>query len=345
MVRSVKNFIVPIFIPNQGCPYRCIFCDQKRITGEEEKISPKKVKEIIEMAKESKKFKKKIEVAFYGGTFTSLPLSYMKELLNAVKPYIEQGIVKEIRVSTRPDSLDEEKLKIMKDYSVKTVELGAQSFDNNVLQLANRGHSAEDTINAFYLLKKWGFKVGIQLMPGLPGDNWNTFKNTVKKTIELMPNMVRLYPTVVIRGTRLEKLFKEGKYKPLSLKEAIDICLYALIEFEKKEIPVIRIGLMNSESLLKNIVAGPWHPAFGFLVKSKAFIKQHIIPILKRQDIKKAKIFIFPNLIPLLRGHKNEALKEIESETGVKILRVIPDESLIHEKIRIVSEEEDLFRP
>ena len=334
MARSVKKFIVPIFISNQGCPYRCIFCDQGKITGER-KTDAKKVKEIIEVAKKSKKFKGKIEVAFYGGTFTNLPLSYMKELLNAVRPYIEQGIVKEIRISTRPDSLDEKRLEIMKEYNVKTVELGAQSFDDNVLQLANRGHSAKDTINAFYLLKKWGFKVGIQLMPGLPGDSWDTFKNTVKKTIELMPDMVRLYPTVVIRGTGLERLFKDGKYKPLSLEEAIDICVYALIEFEKKGIPVIRIGLMNSESLLKNIVAGPWHPAFGFLVKSKAFIKQDVIPILKKQDMKKAEIFISPNLIPLLRGYKNEALKEIESETGVKILKITPDKSLNHEKIRI----------
>ncbi len=338
MAKKVKRFIVPIFISNQGCPHRCIFCDQKRITGEE-KIGPESVERIIKTAISSKRFSKQqgIEVAFYGGTFASLPLSYIKELLEPVKRYIEDGIVKEIRISTRPDSINEKVLGILKQYHVKTVELGAQSFDDNVLRLSKRGHSAEDIVNSFYMLKEHGFKVGIQLMPGLPGDTKEVFRKSIEKTLELIPDMVRLYPTVVIKGTELEELYNKKLYRPLSLQEAIDMCVEAVLALEMKGIPVIRIGLMNSESLVKNIVAGPWHPAFGFLVRSRVFIEKCVIPQLKKSKIKdKVVIFINPKVIPLLRGHKNEGIRMIEEETGVKIKQVLADDSILEEnKIKL----------
>jgi len=334
--KKMSSFIVPIFIPNKGCHHRCIFCDQRRIAGEY-KIGAKDIKKIIETAMDSKRFKKEdgMEVAFYGGTFTNLPVPYMKELLSVLQEYICKGIIKKIRVSTRPDSVDKDVLEMMKKHGVETVELGAQSLDDNVLKLSERGHSMEDIIKAFFLIKKMGLKAGIQLMPGLPGDSKEVFKNTIKKVLCLRPDMVRLYPTIVIKGTRLEELYRKGEYKPLSLDEAIDICTDAVIMLEKDGIPVIRIGLMSSESLLKNIVAGPWHPSFGFLVRSKVFIKKHVMPLLKHTMKKNINIFTFPNNIPLVRGYKNTGIKMIESETGIKISNVFPDQSLHPYVIRV----------
>jgi histone acetyltransferase (RNA polymerase elongator complex component) len=337
MAKTLRKFIVPIFISNQGCPHRCIFCDQKKITGEG-KPEPELVEKNIKVALNSKRYKKEqgIEVAFYGGTFASLPVPYMKRLLEPVRRYIEKGIVSGIRISTRPDSINKEILSILKEYGVETVELGAQSLDDNVLRLSKRGHTAEDVFNSFQLLKAQGFKVGIQLMPGLPGDTKEVFRVTIQKTIELAPDMVRLYPTVVIKGTELEELYKKKLYRPLSLQEAVDICSEAVITLESKGIPVIRIGLMNSASLTKNIVAGPWHPAFGFLVRSTAFIKDRVVPLLKKGNIKnEAVISIHSRLIPLLKGYKNEGIRIIEAETGIKIKQIRADESLLEEKIKV----------
>jgi len=334
--KRVRPFIVPIFIPNLGCPYRCIFCDQRRITGQS-KIRIGDIKEIIDTAVRSKRFHKEegMEVAFYGGTFTTLPTHYMIELLEAVRPYTENGIVKKIRVSTRPDALNKEILSILKKYGVNTVELGAQSLNDDVLRLSKRGHSAKHTVDSFFLLKEMGFNAGIQLMLGLPGDSREVFLDTIKKVISLKPDMVRLYPTLVIKGTELEALYKAGKYTPISLDEAVDICAEACSMLEKEGIPVIRIGLMNSKELLKNIVAGPWHPAFGFLVRSRIYIKENVIPALKWIKEKDIKIFTHPNNIPLIRGYKNQGLSMIESETGIRVSKVIPDSSLYPEGIRV----------
>ncbi|HUU39441.1 MAG TPA: radical SAM protein, partial [Desulfatiglandales bacterium] len=274
-----KNFIIPIFIPNQGCPQRCVFCKQKTITSFSEKLpSPDHIKNIIESAITSKRIRnqKSKEIAYYGGTFTSLPTNTMEKMLGAVRPYKEKGIIHSIRLSTRPDSLSEEKLDILGFYDVSTVELGAQSMDNEVLSLSNRGHTSDDTINAVNILKKRGFNVGIQLMPGLPGDSEKIFMDTISKVIALKPDIARLYPTLVIRGTKLEQWHKQGIYHPLGLQDAVNLCKIASIRLENAGITVIRIGLMSSPSLLEKgeIIAGPWHPSFGFLVRSAIHLEK-----------------------------------------------------------------------
>jgi histone acetyltransferase (RNA polymerase elongator complex component) len=248
-----RHFIIPIFIPHQGCPHRCIFCQQKTITNHSESLlSPDDIRITIELAIKSKHFldQKPKEVAFYGGTFTSLPTASMTKILGAVRPYMKKGIIQTIRVSTRPDSLGEDKLDILDSFGVSTVELGVQSMDNRVLLLSNRGHTSLDTIEAVTLLKKGGFKVGIQLMPGLPGDSKGVFMDTIDKVIGLKPDMARLYPTLVIKGTRLAQWYKQGKYIPMGLKDTVDLCKEACIKLENSGIPVIRIGLMSSPSLL-----------------------------------------------------------------------------------------------
>ncbi|MGE5841063.1 MAG: elongator complex protein 3, partial [Deltaproteobacteria bacterium] len=221
-----KPLIVPIFIPNQGCPHRCVFCDQERITSQPSRpAGGQAVRDILEMARRSASFsgRKRREIAFYGGTFAGLPESRMRELLGAVAPYLEEGAFHSVRVSTRPDSLDAKKAAFLSELGVSTVELGAQSMDDEVLIMTRRGHSASDTERAAALLKQQGFRIGIQLMPGLPGDSAERFSATVQKVIRIKPDMARLYPVVVIRGTELARWVENGEYQPLVLEEAIKI--------------------------------------------------------------------------------------------------------------------------
>ena len=328
-----RSLIVPIFIPNQGCPYQCIYCQQEKITSQStQPVSAISIEQILDKALKSTRFdpSREPEVAFYGGTFTRLPTSRVKELLGAVTPYLRQGLFRSIRVSTRPDSLHKDQLDLMRKLGVSTVELGTQSMDDGVLELSQRGHTAQDTIRSVHLLKEYGFRVGIQLMPGLPGDSEEKFMKTVEEVIKLRPHMVRLYPTVVIRGTELAKWYKEKKYHPLALEEAVKICQESCIRLEENGIPVIRIGLMSSPALLRDdqIVAGPWHRAFGFLVRSDIHQKK-IASYLPTQCVAgKIRLRVPYREIPLVRGYKNLGIRLIENKTGARVTGVIPDEAV-----------------
>ncbi|MBN1226747.1 MAG: radical SAM protein [Deltaproteobacteria bacterium] len=328
-----KNFIIPIFIPNQGCPHRCIFCQQKTITNKSEALpSPQDIIDTIEIAIKSKRLvnKNQKEVAFFGGTFTSLPNEVMEEMLAAVYPYIKQGILHSIRISTRPDSLSEEKLNILDSFMVKTVELGIQSMDDHVLALSNRGHTSKDTANAVKILRERDFNIGAQLMPGLPGDSTDLFLRTIEKVINLKPNFARLYPTLVIKGTILEQWYNKGKYSPMGLDTMVSLCKDACLQLENAGIPVIRIGLMSSPSLLEKgeIVAGPWHPSFGFLVRSAIYLERLKPRLPIRGDSKNITLRIHPNEIPLLIGHKKSGIKQIETITDAVINDIISDDSV-----------------
>jgi histone acetyltransferase (RNA polymerase elongator complex component) len=261
----------------------------------------------------------------------------MLSFLKTVAPYIDQGLFTGVRVSTRPDAIDEERLKIIREHGVSTVELGAQSMDDHVLTLSKRGHSSEDTVRAVELIKKYGLRVGIQLMPGLPGDSREKFHTTVSRVIDLGPDMVRLYPALVIRGTGLAGLYEEGRYQPLELNQAIEICAENCMRLEDKGIPVIRIGLMSSPSLLEEgqIIAGPWHPAFGFLVRSAIYhlgIRQMLPDYCEAAQIR---IMAPKEDIALIRGYKNQGLKAIEEKTGAKVFKLGTDDSIPRGKIRV----------
>ncbi|MFH1349860.1 MAG: radical SAM protein [Pseudomonadota bacterium] len=331
--KPTRNLIVPIFIPNQGCPHRCIFCQQEKITAQSSQtIDASIVNQVIQNAIDSERFKTRTrrEVAFYGGTFTGLPLKRMKELLGTVSPYLKEGVFTSIRVSTRPDALDENRLEIMRSAGVSTVELGVQSMDNRVLEISQRGHSAQDTVEAVTQLRRYGFNVGIQLMPGLPGDSEENFLKTVDEVVKLGPDMVRLYPAVVIRGTELARWYREKRYVPLDLEEAVRICRESCEHVEREGIPVIRIGLMSTPSLLREgeIIAGPWHESFGFLVRSSIHQKR-IEPYLTGQgEFSQIRIRVPSREIPLVRGYKNLGVRWIERKTGAMVVGVIPDGSV-----------------
>ncbi len=285
---SKKNYIIPIFVPHKGCPHDCIFCNQKRITSQIKELSFEDIDEIIsQYIKTINRPDANIEIAFFGGSFTAIPRDEQDLYLSVAYKYLKNGEVNSIRLSTRPDYINEEILRNLKKFSVSIVELGAQSLDDDVLRLCQRGHNAEDVVNAVNLLKKEGFIVGIQLMVGLPKDNEEKCLNTTRKVVELKPNIVRIYPTLVIKDTYLEYMFKSGIYTPLKLHEAVSICKKMLILLEGNEINVIRIGLQPTDDMQvgKNIVAGPYHPAFRQLVESQIY-KDMMDSILSGKTIK-----------------------------------------------------------
>ena len=331
--RSKKTLIVPIFIPYQGCPYRCIYCQQEKITSQSnQRIDRTFIEKTLNTAIGSVRFTsaEKREIAFYGGTFTNLPIKRIKELVGVVQPFVEKGYFQSIRISTRPDAVNKERLGLLKRSHVTTVELGAQSMDNDVLECSRRGHTVEDTVNSFGLLKEYGFQVGIQLMPGLPGDSEERFLRSIEKVIHLHPDMVRLYPTLVIKGTELAEWYNRGQYQPMTLRDAIKICQISCVRLEKNGIPVIRIGLMSSPSLIQDgqILAGPWHNAFGFLVRSGIHQKKIARRISECKETTSIGLRVPPREIPLVRGYKNRGLHYLEEETGVPIEYIRPDDTV-----------------
>jgi len=336
----MKNFIVPIFIPNISCPTRCVFCDQGLITSERPRIpTPQEIRNVLTRAVNSKKYRRENEnqVAFYGGSFTGLTEMRIKLLLAAVKDFLEKGLFKSIRVSTRPDLLDDEKLELMRSCGVKFVELGAQSMDDKVLRATNRGHRVIDTINGFWTLRDKGFLVGIQLMPGLPMETESSFRETIKKTVELKPDSVRLYPTVVIQGTELARMYRQGLFKPLDLDEAIERCAWAVNELERAGIPVIRIGLMTSSALMEKglVVAGPWHPSLGQMVRSRIFLRRIAGSLSGSVTGKRVALTVHANDLSFLRGFRDQGTKYLEKILGAEIVSIATDNALSRGEIRI----------
>ncbi len=269
------NMIIPFFIPHAGCPHQCVFCDQKSITGKSAPPDPSSLPLAISSYLATASPGGPVQVAFYGGSFTALPVEVQKRYLGAVQPFLDAGTVESIRLSTRPDAVTPGILALLKQYHVRTVELGTQSMDDEVLLLSGRGHTSADTVNAVGLLREHAFIIGLQLMPGLPGDTSERFHDTVSRVISLKPDLVRIYPVLVIRDTPLAKLYRTGKYAPLSLEYAVRICRDAMERFEQAGITVVRIGLQRTEELERpgTVLAGPWHPAFRQLVESSRFLE------------------------------------------------------------------------
>lgn len=267
-----KQLIIPIFIPHLGCPHRCVFCNQKRITGEIPRptivgFQIPNIKETVERYLSTWKGNGRIEIAFYGGSFTGLDHNLQEGFLKTAYRFIDEGRVDALRVSTRPDYITDDGLTLLRGYGVGTVELGVQSMMEDMLIKAERGHSAEDVYSALGILKRRGFKVGIQIMPGLPGDTRETILFTVKEVVRLGPDFVRVYPTLVVRDTPLEGLYLKGLYKPWSLVDMVSVCKEVNELFKIAGIPVIRFGLQPTEGLLQGIVAGPFHPSFRQLLE------------------------------------------------------------------------------
>lgn len=269
--------IIPIFIMNRGCSRRCLFCNERMTAGERpQQITEAAFRETIRACLRSAGRKDgPVQIAFYGGTFTGMEQEEQRRLLELASPFLREGAADGIRLSTRPDEIDAEGLDLLKAFGVTTVEVGAQSLDDEVLLRSGRGHKAADAVRAVTLLRERGFETGIHLMAGLPGDSPDCFAQTIEKVIALRPDTVRIHPTLVLRDTALAEAFREGRYTPLTLAEAVDLCKNALKKLTNAGIPVIRLGLQTTRELEEPgaVVAGPFHPAFRALVESAIFLE------------------------------------------------------------------------
>lgn len=267
----MKHYNIPIFIPELACPNRCIYCNQRHISGQLQTVKPEEIKQIIEQHLATFIRPSEVELAFFGGSFTGIDEKDMLTYLQIVQPYIEQGEIKSIRISTRPDYINEKILDILQQYNVKDIELGAQSLNEEVLAFAKRGHTVRDVENASQLIKSYGFSLGLQMMIGLPLDTVEKSKETAKKILKLGAESTRIYPTLVINNTDLADLYRQNKYKALSLDEAVDWTAEIYKIFSQSSIKILRVGLHPSEALINGteLLAGPFHVSFKELVLTK----------------------------------------------------------------------------
>lgn len=264
---------ISIFVPHSGCPNQCSFCNQKTITGCQSPPSSKEISDMIETALGSPYARvAQMEIAFFGGSFTAIPQKQMIALLEAVQPYVQLGKVKGIRISTRPDCIDTEVLRLLQHYGVTAVELGAQSMDDRVLCMNKRGHTAEHVVQASRQIKAAGLELGLQMMTGLYGSTDASDLATAQALLALRPDTVRIYPTVVLDGTRLAELVAGGQYLPPDTQQAVALCARLLPLFLKAGIRVIRLGLHSSREVEQSFVAGAYHPAFRELVENQIFL-------------------------------------------------------------------------
>ena len=330
-----KQYIIPIFVPHLGCPNDCIFCNQKSISGQMKMITKEDVKNTIEFY--LKNFKEKeayVEVAFFGGSFTGIDEKLQEEFLSAAYEYIQAGKVDSIRISTRPDYINKNILKRLKKYKVQTIELGVQSANDYILKRSGRGHTFEDVKKASRLIRWTGFNLGHQMMVGLPESTRIDEINTAKQLIKLKPKMVRIYPVLVIKNTKLEKEYINGEYEPIPLAQAVEICKEIYKMFTHKGIEVIRIGLQNTEEISNpeneksQVVAGPYHPAFRQLVESSIWYDTILEKIKKLNvKVKEVEVTVNPAEVNNVVGHKRENILKLKDTYDV-ILKVKQDKNM-----------------
>lgn len=323
-----KQYIIPIFVPHLGCPNDCIFCNQKSISGQKKNITKEEAKKIIDdYLKSIKEEDAQIEIAFFGGSFTAIEKEKQEELLQVAYEYVQSGQVESIRISTRPDCIDRETLKMLKKYKVKTIELGVQSANDYILDRANRGHTFADVKKASKMIRWNGFKLGHQMMVGLPESTRIDEINTAKALIKLKPKMVRIYPVLVVKNTKLEKEYEEGNYQPLSVVQAVEVCKEIVRIFADKKIDIIRIGLQNTDEISdptnKNseVVAGPYHPAFRQLVESAMWYDAIVGKIKKlNAKVKEVEVSVNPIDANNVIGHKKENVMKLKDTYDVDLI-------------------------
>lgn len=311
-----RQVTIPIFLPMQACPFHCIYCDQHKITGRQEMPGAEQIAQHIEKHLATIPGGKIVEAGFFGGTFTGLPENLQEKYLRAVEPFIRSGRVKSIRLSTRPDFIDEQVLNRLKKFLVSTIELGAQSMDEEVLLLSGRGHRSDDTRRTAAMIRKAGFRLGLQMMTGLPGDSPEKSLSTAKSFILLGASDVRIYPALVIKNTGLCKLFLKGKYQPLSLEEAVEWTARLMELFLEAGINVIRTGLHPSDGLLdgSDLIAGPFHVAFGELVMTQVW-KNRLAKITLPEKVKTMEISVPPGQLNFAIGHRGSNRKWLNLQT------------------------------
>lgn len=320
---SKKSVIIPIFIPHKGCPFDCVFCNQKSISGEIKDVTLDDIRNTIDTF--LKTIKKEIvpQVAFYGGSFTGIDIKEQTKFLECVYDYVKEGKVSSIRLSTRPDYINREILDNLKKYGVSTIELGVQSLNDDVLKKSNRGHTIKDVKDAVKLIKEYNFSLGIQTMLGLPGDTNDIAIETAKEVVKLQPDCVRIYPTMVIKNTFLSKMLSENKYTPLTLEDAVDLCARICEIYYANNINVIRIGLQPTENIKDggDVLDGPFHPSIRQLVEARMFRKR-IEKEISKKDVSQMDIYVGERYISTAVGQNKENISYFKEKFNIRNIKV-----------------------
>ncbi len=323
-----KHKIIPIFVSHMGCPNDCVFCNQRQITGVNQEPTAIGIERQIEEYLVTIEADI-IEIAFFGGSFTGIETALQEAYLKIASGYKENHSVHHIRISTRPDYISEEILDRLKKYGVTTIELGVQSFDESVLNMSKRGHDVDSIYHAVTLIKNYGFELGIQLMYGLPGDNFEKFFFSVMESIRLEADCIRLYPVLVIKNTELETMYLQGDYRASGIEETVEAMAVALKAYYKNKIPVIRLGLQRTDLIDegKEVIAGPFHPALKELVYDRLFYEA-MLPYLNfnqnnGNDLTRdcLTIEVNPKQVTHILGHAKANLKKCEALNNVKIIQ------------------------
>lgn len=337
MKKETRHYIIPIFVPHEGCPHDCVFCNQNSITGTSNKVNKKFVEETMEeYLKTINKDNSIIEVSFFGGTFTAIDINKQNELLSVAKKYKDLKKIDYIHLSTRPDYIDKNILQNLKRFSVDIIELGVQSLNDDVLLKSGRGHNAEDVVKASNLIKEYGFILGLQVMLGLPGDNFERDIDTARKVVELKPQIARIYPTLVVKSTPMERMYIEKIYKPYTLDEAVEIGERVYSMLVANDINVIRVGLQPTEEINYGgeLVAGPFHPAFRELIEGSIY-NRILREVIEQIDAYEVRISINNRDISKLYAYKKKFFKETISLLKTKNIVIIQDESVERENLSV----------
>lgn len=320
----MKHANISVFVPHIGCPHRCSFCNQHAISGTQKAPTGAEVREICSKALAESKSPENTEIAFFGGSFTAVPKTYMCELLSAVQDFIGEGKFKGVRISTRPDCITPEILDTLKEYGVTSIELGAQSMSDTVLEANERGHTADDVYKASDLIKSYGFELGLQMMIGLYKSTADDELETMEKIIEIRPDTVRIYPVVVLKNTKLGELYQSGRYRMFTFEQVVNMSSSAMAEFEKNGIRVIKCGLHASEIVEKDMLGGFYHPAFRELCEGLIY-RYNMEYYINKTDIN----YVFavnPLCISKAVGQKKSNI-EYFSRQGINI-KIIGDENI-----------------
>ncbi len=317
---------IAVFVPHMGCPQQCSFCNQRVISGAAAQPTAADVDAACERAKKGVSPGDTVQLAFFGGSFTAIERAKMLELLTAAKRHVDSGFLNGgVRISTRPDAIDDEILSLLRANGVRAVELGAQSMDDRVLRLNQRGHTAQDVVGASKLISAYGFELGLQMMTGLYGSTDEDCLETARRLIGLHPAAARIYPTVVLRGTRLAELYEKGEYEPPTLDEAVPLCSELLRLFEENGVRVIRLGLHAQEDVERQMVAGAYHPALRELCQGEIYYRK-AVELLKQKPAGAYRLVVSPTAVSQAVGQKKKNLLRL-AQQGYRC-RVQGDESL-----------------
>ena len=336
---SERQLIIPVFLPHLGCPHRCAFCNQQAITQiESDAHDPDHLQRVVEtFLRYSRKRHGRIQIAFFGGNFLGLDSDLVRSMLSAAQQFVRSGAVDGIRFSTRPDTIDSSRLELIEPFSIQTVELGVQSMQNDVLERSGRGHSAEDTIAAVKRLNGRSYEIGLQLMIGLPAETREGCFQSARMVAELQPNFVRIYPTVVLSGSPMAAWYQAGEYAPLSLVDCIQRTKQLVLFFTRQSIRIVRMGLQSSGSpgIADQIVAGPYHPAFGHLVHCELFSDMARQLACSSPEGSDLTFEVHPRSVSRLRGMRNENLVRLRSDCAIGTLQIRSDPQVPMDGLRL----------